>query len=157
MTDPFQTMELAAQNPNAYPILPDIGLETVQEATYQQLVHSTSGKHPLGPEQVDEPNEFGQPHALCDPRLAKLDITGWTKVPITSTLAAHAISLYLKTDHPLLGFLDPDLFISDLTDGKTEYCSSLLVSSLLYWACVSIAYYHSGCNFKELMECIANE
>jgi hypothetical protein len=43
-----------------------------------------------------------------------LDITFWTTVPVTSETAAKAISLYLETDHPLLGTFDPDLFVADL-------------------------------------------
>lgn len=136
--DPFQTLELAAQHPNAYLILPDINLETLQEVTYQQLVRPTRHKPTIPQDQVEEKIVLNQTVALCDPRLSKLNIAEWTKVPITSEVAAHAISLYLETDHPLLGFFEPDLFIADLIDGRTEYCSSLLVNSLLYWACVSM-------------------
>jgi hypothetical protein len=75
---------------------------------------------------------------LCDPRLENLDIRLWTTVPTTNTTAARCISLYLETDHPLLGHFDPELFVSDLVSGRKEYCSSLLVNALLYWACVRL-------------------
>lgn len=77
------------------------------------------------------------PPELCDPRLRDLDIEQWTNVELDNDSAAGCISLYLETDHPLLGPFDPDLFVSDLVSGRSEYCSSLLVNSLLYWACVS--------------------
>lgn len=77
--------------------------------------------------------------AICDPRLEHLRISRWTAVDIDNGTAAKCISLYLQTDHPLLGHFDPDLFLDDLLSPEgqpTEYCSSLLVNSLLYWACV---------------------
>lgn len=136
--DAFQILELSAQNPNAYPLLPDLDLETLQEVTYQQLVQPNSDRQALiGTAQTEEQNQVESPLPLCDSRLSSLDITKWTNVSISSQLAARAISLYLETDHPLLGFFEPELFISDLVAGKDRFCSSFLVNSLLYWACVS--------------------
>lgn len=82
-------------------------------------------------------DETGRSSALCDTRLAQLNIAFWTSVPIGNGLASRAISLYLQTDHPLLGTFDPDLFINDLVSQQGNYCSSVLVNALLYWACVS--------------------
>lgn len=73
---------------------------------------------------------------LCDPRLADLEILRWTDVEIENDLAARCISLYLETDHPLLGPFDPDLFVEQLVSGENQFCSPLLVNALLYWACV---------------------
>ncbi|KAF5656701.1 nitrogen assimilation transcription factor nit-4 [Fusarium heterosporum] len=72
---------------------------------------------------------------FCDERLAKLNIGHWSSVPIPSNLAAKIISLYLETDHPLLGPFDPALFVDDLVHCRTRYCSELLVSALMYWGC----------------------
>ncbi|KAM0356119.1 hypothetical protein ACHAPU_000513, partial [Fusarium lateritium] len=72
---------------------------------------------------------------FCDERLAKLNIGYWSSVPIPSNLAAKIISLYLETDHPLLGFFDPTLFVGDLVHCRARYCSELLVSALMYWSC----------------------
>lgn len=83
----------------------------------------------------------GQPSdtaPLCDPRLEQLDIGFWTSVPLESSLASRAISLYLVTDHPLLGIFEPSLFVSDLVNHRTDFCSPALVNALLYWACVSL-------------------
>ena len=79
-----------------------------------------------------------RPPELCDPRLRDLNIRYWTDVDIDNEVAAKCISLYLETDHPLLGHFDPELFVSHLASGRTEHCSSLLVNALLYWACVSL-------------------
>jgi hypothetical protein len=138
--DPFQVLELSAQNPIAYPQLPDLDLETLQEATYQQLVQPTNDKQLGHPSQLNTEEQSmakHSPYPREETRLSNLDITQWTNVPIASEDAARAISIYLETDHPLLGFFEPDLFIADLVNGRQEHCSSLLVNSLLYWACVS--------------------
>ncbi|KAJ4859769.1 fungal zn(2)-Cys(6) binuclear cluster domain-containing protein [Trichoderma breve] len=143
MSDAFQSLELGPQYPNAYPATPNLSLETLEEATYQQLVHTTrrgSGteslqgitQHEAEPEAVPGP-------PLCDSRLAQLDISNWTSVIISNEYAARAISLYLETDHPLLGFFEPNLFVGSLTAGKTDYCSPMLVNALLYWACLNNA------------------
>ena len=75
--------------------------------------------------------------AYCDERLRDLDISFWTQVPITSECAARVISLYLETDHPLLGAFDPDMFVEDLTQHRHRLCSPFLVNALLFLACVS--------------------
>jgi hypothetical protein len=74
---------------------------------------------------------------LCDVRLGLVDYSAWTGVSVDNGVAARAISLYLETDHPLLGFFDADLFLTDLKSGDQNFCSPCLVSSLLAWACVS--------------------
>ncbi|KAK2007085.1 hypothetical protein LZ32DRAFT_542628 [Colletotrichum eremochloae] len=72
---------------------------------------------------------------LCDERLKDLKINYWTDVSMTDDYAARVISLYLTTDHPLLGVFDPRLFISDLVGRRHAHCSRLLVNALMYWAC----------------------
>ncbi|KAF5980679.1 nitrate assimilation regulatory nirA [Fusarium coicis] len=74
-----------------------------------------------------------------DPRLESLQIWQWTSIPIPENLAAQAISFYLANEHPLLSFFDADLFIRDFVAGGGRFCSQLLVSSLLAWACASYA------------------
>lgn len=117
--------ELEIYYPAVYKSLGEPLSHTLQKEPYQGLVDSAKGSHPIA-------------SALCDSRLEGLDIQQWTSVAISGDLAARCISLYLETDHPLLCHFDSDLFVSDLTTGRTQYCSSLLVNALLYWACVSI-------------------
>ena len=73
----------------------------------------------------------------CDPRLNRLDISYWTRVPVSNDFAASAISTYLEVDHALLGFFDADLFLTDLVEQRLSYCSPFLVSSVMCMACVS--------------------
>jgi hypothetical protein len=75
----------------------------------------------------------------CDTRLLLLEISNWTRAPISNALAASLISLYLKIDHPTLGLFDGDLFLDDLILNQGRYCSPLLVTSILVWACVSFS------------------
>ena len=79
-----------------------------------------------------------RPQPLCDSRLKDLTISTWTCIPISDGYAACVISRYLATDHPVLGFFDSDLFVRDLVSGRTDFCSPLLVASVLYWGCVSM-------------------
>ena len=74
---------------------------------------------------------------LCDERLHGLRLDRWSCVPVDSGFAASAISLYLESEHPLFGFFDPDLFLTDLLAGRSRFCSPLLVSSVMHRACVS--------------------
>lgn len=100
-----------------------------------QKPSSASASGGLPPKENKEPKVSPR---LCDPRLQELNINRWTNVNIDNYMAAKCISLYLETDHPLLGHFDPELFVSHLTAGQGEFCSSLLVNALLYWACVGL-------------------
>jgi hypothetical protein len=73
-----------------------------------------------------------------DSRLRRLRISYWTQVPVTDAWATQALSLYFATDHAVAMLIDADLFIGDLVDQKTDFCSPLLLSSLMFWASVSI-------------------
>ncbi|CAG7561152.1 unnamed protein product [Fusarium equiseti] len=71
----------------------------------------------------------------CDSRLEDLDISYWTKVPISDVSAATLISLYLETDQTIIAFIDADLFLDSLVDRRPKFCSSFLVTAMLYVAC----------------------
>lgn len=137
MSDAFQSLELGDEYPNAYPETPTLSLETLEEATYQQLIHTARKDSGTEVIQGTTQHEAVPELPLCDSRLAQLDISNWTNVIISNEYAARTISLYLETDHPLLGFFEPNLFVASLTAGKTDYCSPMLVNALLYWASVS--------------------
>ncbi|KAM0717809.1 hypothetical protein Q7P37_006141 [Cladosporium fusiforme] len=73
----------------------------------------------------------------CDPRLTDIRIDRWTPVAVQDSDAARLVSIYLQTDHPIIAPFDADLFVEDLVAGAESFCSSLLVNSVLYWACLS--------------------
>ncbi|CAI0642728.1 unnamed protein product [Colletotrichum noveboracense] len=78
---------------------------------------------------------LAESYSICDERLHKVDIAAWTNVPIPSGAARKAISLYLVTDHTVTALFDVDLFFDSLISGNNRFCSRLLFSSLLSWAC----------------------
>ncbi|KJZ68375.1 hypothetical protein HIM_12235 [Hirsutella minnesotensis 3608] len=137
----FEKLELAAYNPVAYPLLTPFDSERASSAREDGIATATRPSLQLSNEHT--PRRALSAHELvfssfelCDSRLKRLDICRWTSVDISNATAAKCISLYLETDHPLLGHFSSELFISDLTSGRDGYCSSLLVNALLYWACV---------------------
>ncbi|KAH0497710.1 hypothetical protein TgHK011_004996 [Trichoderma gracile] len=138
MDNSFHALQLGSQNPVAYPYLPPLHPQALPRDDFRQL--TTMGSQPSSPHPPSrrmlwdrDPTESQAP--LCDDRLHQLDISHWTNAPISNKSAARAISMYLETDHPLLGFFEPNLFVSDLINHKHDYCSPMLVNSLLYWAC----------------------
>ncbi|KAG6178471.1 hypothetical protein E4U27_003741 [Claviceps purpurea] len=136
MEDPFHGWE--SQNPVAYPDREDTQPAvmradgtTVEPRRTNSDITERPASRVSGPEKGSAIGDV----TLCDPRLSKLNIRHWTSVDISDDLAAKCISLYLQTDHPLLGHFDPELFVSSLISEKHEYCSSLLINAMLYWAC----------------------
>ncbi|OTA94554.1 hypothetical protein M434DRAFT_10626 [Hypoxylon sp. CO27-5] len=142
--------ELKAKYPNAYPPLEQIVPSVLAASNLLKSDFSVSSsgeesnidRSTATPIDVDsavshfrlqlpisqEPDHF-------DTRLRDLRIGFWTEIGVTNEFAAQVISLYLRTDHPLLGLFDPDLFITDLINQKSGFCSRFLVHSLMYLGC----------------------
>ncbi|KAI0130158.1 hypothetical protein BJ170DRAFT_303366 [Xylariales sp. AK1849] len=104
------------------------------------------GGQPVGPPNIDHDsatrpfrvqaaleNTPMQAATLCDDRLRSLNISFWTNVQVADAFAARVISMYLETDHPLLGTFDPDQFVADLVNRQQVSCSRFLVNAVLYW------------------------
>lgn len=84
----------------------------------------------------------------ADDLLRDLDLRHWTRVPISRELAIKAISVYLLTDHALLGHFDPELFLGDMMASRERFASRLLVNAFLFYCCVSNtrqSEYHTMC------------
>jgi hypothetical protein len=77
--------------------------------------------------------------SFVDDRLLQLRIKYWTKIPVSDGFVASVLSFYFELDHPVLGFFDADLFLSDLANHRLQFCSSFLVSSLMHYACVGVS------------------
>lgn len=75
---------------------------------------------------------------LVDARLLHIDISRWTTIPVSNQFAAEAIALYLQMNQPWWAFFDTDLFLDDLINGQTNFCSTMLVNAILAWSAVSI-------------------
>ncbi|KAI0405614.1 hypothetical protein F4802DRAFT_606649 [Xylaria palmicola] len=76
-----------------------------------------------------------QPIEYCDERLQHLKVDFWTDIKVSNDFAARVISLYIRTDQPLLGLFDTSLFITDLVGQRTRYCSRFLFHALMYLGC----------------------
>ncbi|KAI1111022.1 hypothetical protein F5Y14DRAFT_443564 [Nemania sp. NC0429] len=72
---------------------------------------------------------------LCDERLRHLQVSFWTDLDVPNDLVARVISLYIKTDHPLLGLFNPRLLIGDLVNHQMRFCNRFLFHSLMYIGC----------------------
>jgi hypothetical protein len=83
-------------------------------------------------------NESSCNGQYIDIRLERVRIRQWTNVTIMDDIAAQAISLFLLNKTPGGVFFDIDLFLDDLVNGDTRFCSRLLVNSVLAQACVSL-------------------
>ncbi|KAJ3457933.1 hypothetical protein MRS44_012042 [Fusarium solani] len=143
--------ELMSTNPVSFPPLRSaesdilkIAAGTRRHATGGGIESQSSSSAAENSMPSDKPNTFDSappPVNLVnvapppDSRLAELDMSFWTTVPIPNDLAAKVLALYLETDHPLLGTFDPDLFLDDLVNRRSRYCSGVLVSALMYWGC----------------------
>ena len=82
----------------------------------------------------------GLPH-LCPSHveyLRKADLTLYMELPIPNETAVRVIALYLNNDYPVLPLFHADLFLRDLCQNQSYFCSALLISALLGWACVGI-------------------
>lgn len=71
-----------------------------------------------------------------DPRLDELHMYNWTLISIPDDIARRMLSLYLRTDHQILGLFDADFVIDELVELRMQFCSPHLVSSLFFWICV---------------------
>ncbi|KAI1018030.1 hypothetical protein LB504_003997 [Fusarium proliferatum] len=80
-----------------------------------------------------------RPKEHCDLRLNDLSVSFWTRVPISNRSASTLISAFLETDNSAVGFIDKDLFLTDLVQHNPTFCSAFLVNSILYLACFAHA------------------
>ncbi|KAJ5825097.1 Transcription factor [Penicillium robsamsonii] len=71
--------------------------------------------------------------SLCDIPLFEVPAKPWTKVTDDDYLVSHLVSLYFTWDHPCSQFLDQRVFLEHMKrgDGRSEFCTPLLVNSLL--------------------------
>ncbi|KAI0098541.1 hypothetical protein GGR51DRAFT_552531 [Nemania sp. FL0031] len=136
--------ELVATNPNTYCFLRPIDVSVLTESHLLLPTSTTFELDESGDTHVDDDSSVRHFGGLvdpadaiqyCDNRLSNLQADVWSDVLVPNEFIARAISLYINTDHPLLGLFDTDLFITDLVGGQTRFCSRFLFHSLMYLAC----------------------
>ncbi|PWY67956.1 hypothetical protein BO94DRAFT_527934 [Aspergillus sclerotioniger CBS 115572] len=58
----------------------------------------------------------------------------WTSI-VDNAAASHLFSLFFVWDNPTWLLVDPGSFLEDFHSGRTQFCSSLLVHTVLFYAC----------------------
>jgi hypothetical protein len=96
----------------------------------------------IDPTQLFQTRRSSLTERYIDDRLALVDISRWTDVPVSDQVAATVLSLYLETYQPFLGLFDSDLFLDNLVSGETRFCSRLMVNAVLAWT--SVGYFSSS-------------
>jgi hypothetical protein len=59
----------------------------------------------------------------------------WTEVPLSDTVIEHLLLLYFCWEYPIFSSLSKRHFARDFNNGKSKYCSTLLVNSILAIGC----------------------
>ncbi|KAJ5666219.1 Transcription factor [Penicillium maclennaniae] len=111
-----------------------------------QVPNSPEEEHPRGsPRATFHPYARVALETLCDIPLFRVPARPWTEVTDDSDFVSHLVSLYFTWDHPCAQYLDQKIFIDHMTRGDTssQFCTPLLVNSLLAMACVRNSYFPS--------------
>ncbi|GKU06616.1 nitrate assimilation regulatory protein nira [Fusarium langsethiae] len=154
--------ELMVRHPIAYPVLMPIAVNSLPlEALLvprnpemlgeRLLLSDTAYSEPLDiAKKKDDKHDEAIDWYKSLPHLAKqhidllrqVDISLWTDLPIPNDFAIRVIALYLNNDFPVLPLFNADLFLQDLSQNRPYFCSRLLVSALLTWACQAYTCIH---------------
>lgn len=70
----------------------------------------------------------------ADPRLGYL--SNWTLVTDDTGFLAHLFTIWTEREHVYYHFLDREAFLADMSCGRGDFCSKLLVNVVLASACV---------------------
>jgi len=73
---------------------------------------------------------------MADPRLASVKAATWTSVTTDDALVSKLLAIYFQFEYPRTRLFQKDLFMDDLVQGRTSFCSSLLVNCILANAAV---------------------
>jgi len=74
---------------------------------------------------------------VVDPCLASARPSAWTSVCNDDVLMRRLLSTYLRCEYHVTMAFQKDLFLEDMEAGRDEFCSPLLVNTVLAYACVS--------------------
>ena len=89
---------------------------------------------------LDNAGEWHSFHGLeqvLSPELPEMKVTAeaWTNVTDDTRLIQHLLALYFCWEYPTFASLSKEQFLRDFQDGRTRYCSSILVNALLALGC----------------------
>ncbi len=73
---------------------------------------------------------------VVDARLSNVKISSWTSVCDDNTLMRNLFSEWVRCEYHFTAAFQKDLLLEDMATGREGFCSSLLVSIMLSYACV---------------------
>lgn len=148
-TESVLEFELNARHPFAYPPLEPLDLNSLAIDGWFCFEDQPFARNRSSPRNRSTPEETGtrilsvstsEPLAdwqLCDSRLTLLDMAYWSKIPIDNPFASRILSHFLTAHFPLFPCFDINLFLDDMINGNTDYCSTFLVAGIMSIACVN--------------------
>ncbi|RYO76663.1 hypothetical protein DL766_009508 [Monosporascus sp. MC13-8B] len=68
---------------------------------------------------------------IVDPRISAVDASYWTTVNRDNTLLRVLLGTYFVSEYRFHPYFDKDLFLEDMVNGRTRFCSALLVNAIL--------------------------
>ena len=75
---------------------------------------------------------------IVDPRFAKMRASRWTAVISDDSLFRKLLHAYVLHEYTTYPNFHKDLFLDDLAEGRSRFCSSLMVNTILASACVGL-------------------
>jgi hypothetical protein len=115
----------------------------VYEVTLNTTILSEPGRASLGSPVEDRYSpQYLKPFlaaTLVEPKLDAVRPSKWTEVSKDDELMRSLISTYFLNEYQWYPCFQKDDFLEDMRSGSTRYCSSLLVNTVLAFACVSLA------------------
>lgn len=73
---------------------------------------------------------------VVEPLLTDAKISNWTTVCKDNVLMRDLLRVLFRCEYQITAAFHKDLFLQDLSAGRRDFCSSLLVNALLAYACV---------------------
>lgn len=73
--------------------------------------------------------------SMIDPLLSKVTVAVWTSIINNDEVLRRLLSTYFLYVYPFSPSFQKDYFLDDMAKGRTRFCSSLLVNTILAFAC----------------------
>lgn len=114
----------------------NFGHQTLEAEFAEQLSPAPSssrgGKTTLSISREDSTDDSQQYSGAVTPAETS---NSWFRIPHDAEFVEHLLSLYFCWVHPFYHFFSREHFLHDMSRGRTDYCSGILVNALLSFAC----------------------
>ncbi|KAF2686289.1 hypothetical protein K458DRAFT_476818 [Lentithecium fluviatile CBS 122367] len=119
-------------NPYLRSMMYEVGLSMPNAARSGSAPPSPSDRHLFSP-------QYLKPYlaaTLVEPRLDAVQPSQWTEVSKDNELMRALLRTYLLNEYQWLPCFQKDDFLDDMVSGSRQYCSPLLVNTVLAFACL---------------------